>query len=118
MTTTKKSKVERLRAAGWSVGDAAQFLGLSEEERAFVELKLRLAEAIRLARSSRGWTQAALAKRIRSSQSRIAKIEVGDPSVSLELMFRAAFGLGLSLGDLLKPAPSLRRSRALKTNAG
>ena len=32
-----KTKQKRLEAAGWRVGDAADFLGLTSEEAAFVE---------------------------------------------------------------------------------
>lgn len=92
----KKSKRDRLRAAGWKVGNAQEFLGLSDEEAALIELKLGLADFLREERRRQNLSQASLAKRIGSSQSRIAKMEAGDASVSLDLMFRAAFNLGVS----------------------
>lgn len=79
-------KKRRLRAAGWAVGDAAQFLELTEEEARFIELKLALAAGIREMRTRKGLTQEALAERLGSSQSRVAKMEAGDRSVSLDLI--------------------------------
>ncbi len=99
MRATKK---KRLEAAGWSVGDAADFLQLSPEEKRYVEMKVKLAEAIRDQRRTRKWTQTQLANRIASSQSRVAKIEAGDPSVSLDLVFRSLFALGNTQKDVAK----------------
>ena len=73
----KKPKIDRLRAAGWQVGSTKEFLGLSKEEIALIDLKLSLADLLREERLSQGLTQAALAKRIGSSQSRLAKLEAG-----------------------------------------
>jgi DNA-binding XRE family transcriptional regulator len=77
-------KRKRLVARGWAVGDARDFLGLTDEEAAFVELELALAHNLRQRRVKRGMTQTQLAKRLESSQSRVAKMEAGDRSVSLE----------------------------------
>ena len=92
----KKTKRERLQAGGWRVGDAQEFLKLTEEEAALIELELGFAHFLREERLRQDMSQAALAKRIGSSQSRIAKMEAGEPSVSLGLMFRAALSLGVS----------------------
>ncbi len=92
----KKSKLDRLRAAGWKVGNTKEFLGLSEEEAALIDLKLGLADLLHTERLRQELTQVALAKQIGSSQSRIAKLEAGEASVSLDLMFRVAFSMGLS----------------------
>ena len=75
-----KTKKARLEARGWRIGSAQEFLGLSDEESAYVELRLRLAESLRLRRQKRKLSQSELAKMIRSSQSRVAKMEGGDPS--------------------------------------
>ena len=96
----KQTKKARLEAAGWRVSDAAAFLGLSDEERRFVELKLALASGVRQLRERRGLTQAALAKQLRSSQSRVAKMENGDASVSLDLLIRALLTLGVTRKEL------------------
>ena len=98
----KQTKKARLEAAGWRVGDAADFLGLSDEERRFVELKLALASGVRQLRERRGLTQAALAKQLRSSQSRVAKMEAADTSVSLDLMMRSLLSIGATPRDIAK----------------
>ncbi len=99
MRSTKK---ERLEAAGWRVGNASEFLELSREEIVFVEVKLALADYLRALRLKRGWTQAHVAKLLRSSQSRLAKMEVADPSVSLDLLLRALLQLGATRKDVAR----------------
>ena len=88
------AKLKRLHAAGWKTGDAREFLGLSEEEAMLVDLKLSLVDAVRQSRQKRGLSQIELAQRMGSSQSRVAKLETGDPSVSLDLIMRAFFVSG------------------------
>jgi len=91
-----KAKNDRLTAAGWRSGDAADFLELSAEEAAFVELKLALAEYLRDLRTRNAWTQAQVARRLGSSQSRVAKMEAADASVSLDLLVKSLLALGVS----------------------
>lgn len=98
----RAAKKKKLEAAGWTVSDTADFLQLSPEESAYVEMKVKLTEAIRYQRRQRKWTQTHLANRIASSQSRVAKIEAGDPSVSLDLVFRSLFALGNTQVDVAK----------------
>jgi hypothetical protein len=93
-------KKRRLEAAGWKVGNAREFLGLSDEENEIIELKIRLADAVKTQRIRRELTQQRLASLLRTSQSRIAKIEAGDPSVSVDLMLRALFRMGARRADL------------------
>src|SRR5665647_1869115 len=95
-----KARRERLKAAGWRTGDAADFLELSEEEAAFVELEVALAEHLRRLRKRHSWTQTAVARRLGSSQSRVAKMEAADASVSLDLLVRALLALGASRGEV------------------
>ena len=76
----KLEKRKRLEAAGWRVGTAREFLGLTDEEAALIELKLDLARAVKAERMRRKMTQEELGERLRSSQSRVAKMEGGDPS--------------------------------------
>ncbi len=90
----KKSKKERLEKAGWRVGTAQDFLGMTDEEAAIAKLKISLAHGVRERRARAGITQAELARRIGSSQSRVAKIESADPAVSVELAIRALFAMG------------------------
>ncbi len=70
-----KNKRARLEAHGWQVGDARDFLALSPEEAALVETKLALSGSVRDRRVAQGLSQAELAGRLKSSQSRIAKVE-------------------------------------------
>jgi DNA-binding XRE family transcriptional regulator len=97
-----KNKKKRLELAGWVVGDAGGFLQLSEEESRFLELKLALAGGVRELRERRGLTQAALADRLGSSQSRVAKMEAGDRSVSLDLMMRSLVTIGATATEIAK----------------
>ena len=94
------AKLKRLHAAGWETGGAKDFLQLSDEESMLVELKLTLSDAIKQARQKHGLSQIELAKKMGSSQSRVAKIEAGDPSVSLDLIMRAFFATGATRREL------------------
>ena len=89
-----KNKRIKLEKAGWTVGTTKEFLGLSQEESAYIELKFNLAKAFSEKRKSLGLSQVAVAKRLRSSQSRVAKMEAGDPSVSIDLLVKSLFALG------------------------
>lgn len=96
----KTDKLARLQAAGWKVGGAEGFLQLSEEEARLVALKLSLINAVKKSRIKRKLSQIDLAQRMKSSQSRIAKIEAGDPSVSLDLIVRALIASGATTRDI------------------
>jgi len=98
----RKAKKDRLEKKGWRVGTVEEFLDLSPEEAAYIELKLRLSENVRLRRSRKKLSQKAFADMIRSSQSRVAKMEGGDPSVSIDLLIRSLLALGASHKDLAK----------------
>jgi len=100
--TMHSSKKKRLAAKGWKVGSAKEFLGLSSEEEAYIEIKLRLAECLLNQRLRRQMTQSDLARAIKSSQSRVAKMEAGDASVSLDLLVRTLLALGASGSDLAR----------------
>lgn len=96
----RENKRRHLKARGWKVGNAKDFLGLTGQEAAYIELKLRLASSLRDCRRRRRLTQMDLARFLRSSQSRIAKMETGDPSVSLDLLVRSLLALGTSARQL------------------
>ena len=98
----KRSKRARLEAAGWRVGTAAEFLGLSPEESAFVEMKLALADGVRRRRQAKRLTQVQLAERIGSSQSRVAKMETADPTVSIDLLVRTLLAMGASRAEVAR----------------
>lgn len=95
-----RQKVERLQEAGWKVGDASDFLGLSPEEVEYIEFKLALASKVKELRRNLGLTQVQVAKALGSSQSRIAKLEAADSSVSVDLMLRSFFLLGATRNDV------------------
>ena len=90
----KKQKQERLARAGWKIGSAREFLGLNEEESALIEMRLVLARSLKAWRLAKGVTQTALARRLGSSQSRVAKMEAADAEVSLDLLVRTLLKLG------------------------
>lgn len=108
----KPAKLKRLQAAGWKVGGAKEFLKLTDEEAMLVELKLSLINAVKQSRQKRGLSQIDLAKRMGSSQSRVAKIESGDPSVSLDLIVRALFATGATRQDLKRVFSAKERMAA------
>lgn len=108
----KLEKKKRLEAAGWRVGTVSEFLGLTDEEEALIELKLDLARAVRTERVRRRLTQEELGKLLGSSQSRVAKMEAGDPTVSIDLLVRSLLRLGASRRDLVRHLSSLPSKHA------
>jgi predicted XRE-type DNA-binding protein len=110
--SVRRDKRRRLERAGWKTGDAADFLQLSDEERRFIETKLALAAGLRRWRESLGLTQTDVAERIGSSQSRVAKMEVADRTVSTDLLLRSLFRLGANRRDVARLLSDTRRTRA------
>jgi hypothetical protein len=107
-----EARRKRLEARGWRFGDAREFLALTDEEAAFIEFKLKLAQSLRAKRLRRRLGQTQVAKLLHSSQSRVAKMEAADPSVSLDLLVRSHLALGTTgseLGRIL--AGPLHRAR-------
>ena len=96
----RETKRKKLEAKDWRIGTPKDFLGMSNEEEAYVNLRLKLAEGLKARRQSRGITQMGLARTIKSSQSRVAKMEAGDPTVSLDLLVKSLFALGASNREL------------------
>ncbi len=95
-----KQKQAKLAKRGWKVGTVADFLDLSDDESAYIEMKLALSEKLREKRARTKLTQAELAEAIESSQSRVAKMEAGDPTVSLDLLVKSLLALGVSKKEL------------------
>jgi DNA-binding XRE family transcriptional regulator len=95
-----RNKRKRLESAGWRVGSAAEFLGLSAAEEELVAIKLALSSRLRKARERSRITQTDLAKRMGSSQSRVAKMEAGDPGVSLDLLVQGLLAAGASRREI------------------
>ena len=97
-----KATKQKLEAAGWKTGDAQDFLGLTDAEAAFVDMKLALAADFKARRLDRHLNQTQVARIIGSSQSRVAKMEAADPSVSVDLLIRALLKLGARRRDVAK----------------
>ena len=108
----RKDKRRRLERAGWVLGDAGDFLRLSDDERRFIETKLALAAGLRHWRERLGLTQTEVAQRFRSSQSRVAKMEAADQTVSTDLLLRSLFRLGASRRDVARLLSQKPRTRA------
>jgi len=98
----KAAKRKKLEASGWKIGSADEFLDLSPEEAAYIELKLSLSRSLKQRRSKKNMSQVEFAKLVKTSQSRVAKMEAGDPSVSIDLLIKSLLALGASPKDLAK----------------
>jgi len=96
----RESKRKKLESKGWKLGSAKELLGLSGQEEMYIELRLKLAEGLKARRQANGFTQVELAQTIKSSQSRVAKMEAGDPTVSLDLLVKSILALGTSNREL------------------
>lgn len=97
-----KRKIEKLRADGWKIGSVEDFLALSKQEAALIEIKVTLATSIRHLRGRKRLTQEGLAQFLGSSQSRVAKMEAADPSVSIDLLLRSLLALGVTQSGVAK----------------
>jgi hypothetical protein len=105
MTSNRKRTLEK---RGWQVGSAEDFLRLTPEESAYIDMKLALAELLRTHRVGKQWTQTFLAEKTGSSQSRVAKMEAGDPTVSVDLLIRSLLAAGVSRRRVAKAMESRR----------
>lgn len=95
-------KKKRLREKGWKVGTVREFLGLTAEENAYIELKLALSKNLKKLRQQKKLTQIDLAKRIEASQFHITVMETAASSASLDLLVRSLLALGATQNDLAK----------------
>jgi len=84
----------------WKEGTVQEFLGLSDADMAVVETKVALTRTLRTARKAASLTQTDVARAMHTSQSRVARIEAGDPAVSLDLVFKALYAVGMSPRDV------------------
>ena len=103
----KNTKIAKLKKAGWKVGTVQDFLELTDEEVGLIEMKLALSKYLKDRRKRKKLTQDQLAHTLHSSQSRIAKMEAGDPSVSLDLLVKSLLSLGTSPKQLARVIGSL-----------
>jgi len=69
-------------------------------------MKLALSDSLRQRRLKNNLSQIELAKMVHSSQSRIAKMEAGDPSVSIDLIMKSLLAFGASPKDVAKAISS------------
>jgi DNA-binding XRE family transcriptional regulator len=98
----REDKRKRPEAKAWKVEWVKDLLGLSDDGVAYVALKLKLGRSVKVKRRERRLTQTALARKIGSSHSRVAEMEAGDPTVSLDLLIRSLLALGASNRELAK----------------
>lgn len=96
------NKRARLEADGWSIGSAEDFLGLSAEESTYVELKLALAGLLVERRKAASLTQTLIAPHVKTSQSRLAKMETADATMSVDLLVRTLLSTGASRQDIAR----------------
>ena len=104
--TVRQAKQKKLEDKGWRVGSASEFLGLSPEEQTFIEMKISLSQQLKEMRQRKHLSQVDFAKLIQSSQSRVAKMENGSASVSIDLLIKSLLALGASQKDLAKAISS------------
>lgn len=88
------AKRKRLEAAGWKLGDAADFLEMNDGERQVLDARVKLAMAVRRQRQAQHLSQKALGLRLGTSQPRVAKIERAAADVSLDQLMRAFTAVG------------------------
>ncbi len=110
----RADKQKKLEDKGWKVGSAADFLGLSDEEAAYLDFKMSLSRSLKEIRTHKRWSQADLAKAIGSSQSRVAKMEAGDRSVSVDLLVKSLLSVGASANDLARAISTGNRATTAK----
>jgi predicted XRE-type DNA-binding protein len=87
-------KRKAIEAAGWKVGDAADFLEMTAEEQQLLDARVELARAIRLQREAVHMSQKQLGEKLKTSQPRVAKIERAASDVSLDQLVRALTAAG------------------------
>lgn len=109
MEVTKRKALE---AAGWKIGDAAEFLGMNEEERQLLDARVQIALAVRSLRESRHLSQKDLGAKLKTSQPRVAKIERAAADVSLDQLFRAFAAVGGRFQIKFKKAKAVKGRRA------
>jgi DNA-binding XRE family transcriptional regulator len=100
LTEMNKTKRLGLEARGWRAGTVDDFLNLTPEEATYIALKLALSRRVRELRQTKSLTQVEMARLLKSSQSRVAKIETGDASVSLDLLIRSLIALSATRREL------------------
>ena len=96
------AKRRRLEAAGWHIGTAAEFLGLTQAESDYIEIKLALLYALARVRKQHRWTRAALARKIGVKEFKVRRMEIGDGSIFIDDFVNALLALGATRKDLAR----------------
>jgi DNA-binding transcriptional regulator YiaG len=87
---------------GWVEGSVQEFLGLSKADVEYIETRRALSRRLKEMRMQQHLTQLEVAARLQTSQSRVAKMEKADPTVSADLLLQALFRLGLKRRQLIR----------------
>ena len=87
---------------GWVEGSVQEFLELPDADMEYIEAKRAWSAQLRVLRQKRHLTQSQVAARLATSQPRVAMMEKGDASVSLDLLVRSLFVLGATRRDLAR----------------
>lgn len=106
------TKRKALEAAGWKLGDAADFLGMSDAERQLLDARVELALAVRRQREARRLSQKQLGAILKTSQPRVAKIERAASDVSMDQLIRAFTEAG---GRIVVKAAKAKTKKSRKT---
>ena len=112
MDAAKRKVIE---AAGWKVGDAADFLEMSDQERQLLDTRVKLALAIRQQREALHLSQKQLGALLKTSQPRVAKIERAASDVSMDQLIRAFTMAGGKIE--VKTRKTKTRNRQQATNS-
>jgi hypothetical protein len=112
------AKRRALEVAGWKVGNAADFLEMSAEERQLLDARVELALAIRRQRGAMKLSQKELGARLKTSQPRVAKIERAASDVSLDQLVRAYTAAGGKIIVKSATAKPKRGKRAKAASSG
>lgn len=110
-------KNARLEQAGWKTVTVQDFLGLSDDDMAVIEVKVALSKRLRDQRVRSGLTQSQVARTLRTSQPRVAKMEAADRTVSIDLLVKALVKTGVSvreIGRSLATAPAPPKERVAR----
>ena len=94
------AKRQKLEEVGFKVTTVAEFLDLSPEEIEVIEIRLSLSKLLKQFREKQELPQQKLAENINFSQSRVAKMEASDPSVSIDLLIKSLLALGATREDI------------------
>ena len=118
MSESKEArKAARFESAGWKTVTVQGFLGLSDDDMAIIEVKVALAKRLRAQRTRAGLSQVEVAKIVRSSQPRVAKMEAADRTVSIDLLVKALVKTGVSVQEIGRSLEKITPSKVKPNRA-